>query len=250
MCRVLGVVSKKSVNPAILQEFRRLSENGKTPRDYGCKEVSVRSGHPDGWGIALLAGDGEVYRRSVVTASKDPLFDDTLRDIDNLQEPPFLLMAHLRRAPRVETIMEKFCEPYRRELRGHVVFYGYNGYIEGYGVRDGRTDSQLLFEKLLEKVEAAPIPSAQFKKSLVDLKGTITSEFGKKVSSLTFLLSDGEEIIAHRDARGCKPYYSLHLAKTDDMYIVCSEVLPAVKGSWRLMRNNETVAFSAKGLRP
>jgi len=56
---------------------------------------------------------------------------------------------------------------------------------------------------------------------------------------------DGDRLIAHRDARTCVPYYTLHETSTDDMRIVCSEVLGTLPGRWRMLRNGEFVELAA-----
>ena len=67
----------------------------------------------------------------------------------------------------------------------------------------------------------------------------IDVEFPRKVESYTFLMLDGSRLIAHRDARTCVPYYTLHETVSDDMRVVCSEVLPTLPGRWRMLRNGE-----------
>src|SRR5438093_291557 len=72
-------------------------------------------------------------------------------------------------------------------------------------------------------------------------KAGIDEEFPRKVESYTFLLIDGDRVIAHRDARTCVPYYTLHETGTEEARIVCSEVLPTLPGRWRMLRNGEFV---------
>ena len=241
---MLGIVSKKPIDARILQEFRQLSENGKTPKDFGCEQASKRVGHPDGWGIACLAGDNEVYRRSPLKASQDPKFEEALREIGQLSSPPYVLVAHIRRASTIDTIAEMNNQPFRREFDGRVVFFAHNGEVKGYGLRDGRIDSHAYFERLLEGLGTEPVTPETFRLRLKETKDSMATEFPKKVSSLTFLMSDDDEIVAHRDARECRPYYSLHEAKGQDCMVVCSEVLSSVVGQWRLLRNDETVTLS------
>ena len=245
---MLGIVSKRPIDRQLLAEFRKLAETGKIPKDYGCEQISTRAGHPEGWGIACLAGNGEVYRRGHVKATADPLYEAAVKELDRLVIPPFILVAHLRRATRMDTVQVDFNQPYMRELAGRMVFFAHNGSIEGYGVRDGKIDSQAYFERLLKRLEDGPLAMEEFNKRLGEVKGAISSEFPKKVSSLTFVMSDGDEIVGHRDARECAPYFSLHKVRTDDSFILCSEVLHSVEGRWRLLRNNETVSFSASEL--
>jgi len=248
MCRLLGIVSKRVIDPRILLEFRQLAETGKNPRDFDCEQISKRVGHPDGWGIACLAGDGEIYRRSHLKATEDSQYEAAVREVSGLGSPPYILMAHLRRAARMETIKQEYNQPYRREVGGRIVFFAHNGDVEGFGVRDGRIDSQAYFERLLARIGEQPLPLAEFKKRLGEVKSSFVTEFPKKVTSLTCLMSDGEEIVGHRDSRKCLPYHSLHEARTDGLFVICSEVLSTVAGRWRLLKNDETVSFSVNEL--
>ena len=245
---MLGIVSKRPIDRKLLAEFRQLADTGKTPKDYGYEQISTRAGHPEGWGIACLAGNGEVYRRSHLKATEDPLYDAAVKELDRLVTPPFILVAHLRRATRLDTVQVEFNQPYVREIAGKMVFFAHNGSIEGYGVRDGKIDSGAYFERLLARMDDGPLAVEEFKKRLGEVKGALYSEFPKKVSSLTIIMSNGDQIIGHRDARECTPNYSLHRVKTEDSYILCSEVLHSVEGRWRLLRNGETVSFSASEL--
>ena len=248
MCRLLGIISKKPIDQKILLEFRQLADKGKTLKDFGCPQVSKRGGHQDGWGIACLSEDREVYRRSTVKATEDPLYAETVKELGSLVLPPFVLMAHLRRAARLETVKEDYCEPFRRELNDKIIFFSYNGYIAEFGIKNGKIDSQVLFERLLEASATQQLSSSNFKKRMIELKNSFAMEYPKRVSSLTFLLSNGEEMLAHRDSRQCKPYYSLHTTTNETSFVVCSEVLSSVSGNWRLLRNNETVVSSVHKL--
>src|SRR5216117_1436924 len=70
-------------------------------------------------------------------------------------------------------------------------------------------------------------PIAEFKQAIAKAKAAIDTEFPRKVESYTFVLIDGNRVIAHRDARTCVPYYTLHETGTaEDTRVVCSEVLP------------------------
>ncbi len=224
-------------------EFRQLADTGKIPKDFDCEQISSRPGHPEGWGIACLSGDGEVYRRSELKATADPLYEGAVEEVHNLVSPPFILLAHLRRASRLDTVNVDFNQPYRRELAGRIIFFAHNGNIEGFGVREGKIDSQAYFERLLTGLGEGPLAAEEFKKRVGDVKAGLAADFPKKVSSLTFVMSDGEEVIGHRDARECPPYYSLHQVKTKDSFVICSEVLRSAEGRWRLLRNGETVSF-------
>ncbi len=198
MCRMLAVVSRKPVPADTLLAFRQLADTGRNFRDFGCPQPNPKSGHPDGWGIACVAQEGEFYARSPVKATADPRYEEAVRQMVRTCSPPLVLVAHLRYASKRDTIQERYCHPFRREVDGRGVFFAHNGEI---------------------------------------------TDFGVKVESYTFLLLDGNRLIAHRDARTCVPYYTLHETGTEDMRVVCSEVLPTLPGRWRMLRNGESVEF-------
>ena len=241
-------MSKRPIDSRILLEFRQLSEIGKTPKDFGCEQASKRIGHQDGWGIACISGDGEVYRRSPIKASQDPRFEEAVREVGQMTSPPFILLAHIRRASTLETVAENFNQPLRHEFDGRVVFFAHNGEVKGFGVKAGKIDSQAYFERLLDRLGNVPVSPEEFRVKLRDAKSSFAGEFPRKVSSLTFLMSDNDEIVAHRDAKECRPYHTLHHAIGKDCQVVCSEVLQSVEGHWRLLRNEETVTVSPDNL--
>lgn len=241
MCRMLALASRRSVPVDTVMAFGQLADTGKTFRDFGCPQPNPKTGHPDGWGIACLGPEGEFYERGPVSASTDPRFGEAARKLSRIMSPPLLLLAHVRRASKKDTIEERYCHPFRREVDGRVVFFAHNGEIEGFGVRDGQIDSQWIYDRFAEQLgtEARTVP--EFKQAIAKSKATIDASFPRKVESYTFLMIDGDRIVAHRDARTCVPYYTLHETTTEDMRVVCSEVLPTLPGRWRMLRNGEYV---------
>ncbi len=241
MCRMLAIASRKSVPVDTLMAFAHLADTGKNFRDFGCPQLNPKTGHPDGWGIACVGPEGEFYARSPVKASVDPKYEEAARKLARAIGPPLVLVAHVRWASKKDTIQERYCHPFRREVDGRVVFFAHNGEIEGFGLRDGKIDSQLINDRFVEALGTESRPVAEFKQAIAKSKTAIDAEFPRKVESYTFLMLDGDRIIAHRDARTCVPYYTLHETSTEGMRIVCSEVLPSLPGRWRMLRNGEFV---------
>lgn len=239
MCRILAIVSRKPIPPEVLLSFRALADTGKGFRDFGCPQPNPKTGHPDGWGLACVGAEGEFYARSPVKATADPKFEDAVRRMGRTCSPPLLLLAHLRWAAFKDTIQEPYCHPFRREVDHHPIFFALNGEIDGFHLDAGKTDGQVIFERFTEALgpEIRPLPDV--KQVLAKAKEALDAEYPRKVESFTFAMIEGHRIIAHRDARTCVPYYTLHETKTDDMKVVCSEVLPALPGRWRMLRNGE-----------
>ena len=245
MSRMLGVVSARPIPQNLLLTFRALAETGKTPKDFGCPQRDPKPGHPDGWGIACVGESEEVYRRGAVKATAAPAFDEAARAVARMANPPFVLLAHLRRSPRRDEIRIDFSHPFRRETGDRVTFFAHDGAIEGFGVRDGRTDSIALYDRLLQSIGPSRIDGGAVKRAAASVKDSLNAEFPRQVSSYTFLMIDGDRLVAHRDARACVPYYSLHESKRDELAIVCSEVLAGYEGKWRLLRNGEFLEIPA-----
>ncbi len=239
MCRMLAIASRTPIPTAILLAFRQLADTGKSYRDFGCDQPNPKRGHPDGWGIACLGQDGELYARGGLKASEDPKYEDAVKRLARVCVPPLLLLAHVRWASVRDTIKEEYAHPFRREVDGRVVFFEHNGEIEGFGVRGGKIDTQEIFDRFLEGLGPEPRPMPEFKQAIAQAKEGIDKEWPRKVESYTFLMLDGDRLVAHRDARSCVPYYTLHATETADMHLVCSEVLPNLPGRWRMLRNGE-----------
>ena len=239
MCRMIGIVSRKPVPVDTLLAFRQLADTGRNFRDFGCPQPNPKSGHPDGWGIACLGAEGEFYVRSAAKATADPKYEEIVRRLPRICSPPFFLVAHLRYASKKDTVQEAFSHPFRREVDGRVTFFAHNGEIDGFGLREGKIDTQYIYDRFLDSLGTEMRPLPEFKQAVAKAKAAIDVEFPRKVESYTFLMLDGNRLIAHRDARTCVPYYTLHETTTEDMRVVCSEVLPTLPGRWRMLRNGE-----------
>src|SRR2546429_170685 len=96
---------------------------------------------------------------------------------------------------------------------------------------------------LRTRSDQSPLP--ELKQAIAKAKAAIDAEFPRKVESYTFLMLDGNRLIAHRDARTCVPYYTLHSTSADGLEVVCSEVLPTLPGRWRMFRNGAYDEFHA-----
>jgi len=296
---MLAIVSRKTAPVDTLMAFRQLADTGRNFRDFGCPQPNPKSGHPDGWGIACVGQEGEFYARGPGSATADPKYEDTVRRLSRVCSPPLILVAHLRYASKKDTIQERYSHPFRLEVDGRVMFFAHNGEIEDFGVREGKIDTQFIYDRFVDSLgtEQRPLaefkqaiakakaaidvefprffahngeiedfgvregkidtqfiydrfvdslgteqrPLAEFKQAIAKAKAAIDVEFPRKVESYTFLLIDGDRVIAHRDARTCVPYYTLHETATEDARFVCSEVLPTLPGRWRMLRNGEFV---------
>src|SRR2546426_4151524 len=136
MSRILGAVSDRPIPPSLLLAFRVLAESGRTPRDFGCPQPDPKAGHPDGWGIACIGEGEEVYRRGALKATADPAYEEAAKAVGRLVNPPFLLLAHVRRSPKRDEIRTDFSHPVRREGSGTRGFLAHHGGVAGVGGRN------------------------------------------------------------------------------------------------------------------
>lgn len=224
-----------------MQTFRGLAETGKTPREFGCPEPDPRPGHPDGWGVACLGEGEEVYLRGGGNAAEDPAFDDAVRAASRVTNPPILMLAHVRRTRVRDTNREEFAQPFRTVVDDRLTFFGHDGEIEGFGLREGQTDSQHVFSRFAAALRGAARDLKDVKQRVAEAKDGIDADFHRRVASHTFLMIDRDRLLAHRDARDCVPYYALHEHRDEAFTLFCSEVLPGLPGRWRLLRNGEFV---------
>ena len=245
MCRMLALVSRKPVPVETLMAFRQLADSGRNYRDFGCPQPNPKTGHPDGWGIACVGQEGEFYARGRAKATADPKYDEAVRRLARVCSPPLALVAHVRYASKKDTIQDQYAHPFRREVDGRVMFFAHNGEIDEFGVRNGKIDSQFIYDRFVEALGTEQRPLPELKQAIAKAKAAIDAEFPRKVESYTFLMLDGNRLIAHRDARTCVPYYTLHSTSADGLEVVCSEVLPTLPGRWRMFRNGEYVEFHA-----
>src|SRR5947207_14149973 len=160
MCRMLGIVSRKPAPVDTLLAFRQLAATGRNFRNFGCPQPNPKAGHPDGWGIACIGAEGEFYVRGPGKATADPRYEEFVRRLARICSPPLLLVAHLRYASKKDTIQEQYSHPFRREVDGRVTFFAHNGEIEGFGLREGKIDTQFIYDRFLDSLatEAAPRP--------------------------------------------------------------------------------------------
>src|SRR5207244_1730383 len=71
-----------------------------------------------------------------------------------------------------------------------VMFFAHNGEIEDFGVREGKIDTQFIYDRFVDSLGTEQRPIAEFKQAIAKAKATIDMEFPRKVESYTFLLID------------------------------------------------------------
>jgi len=192
MCRLLGVIANEPVDFT----FSMLS-GPKT-----LKQLSETN--PDGWGIGWYQGAKLKIHKEPIPANKSRTYSDFAKSV-----AARIIIAHVRKATVGKNIIEN-CHPF--EYGGWL--FAHNGSLDRERLMDlleprhmdrisGHTDSEVFFHFLLQNIEA--------EKNNVAKGVSKAISFVKKGNhkGLNFLLSDGKNLFAFRDAKSNFNHYSL-----------------------------------------
>jgi predicted glutamine amidotransferase len=191
MCRMLGVVS------ATARSFGLLLEEAPRSLAWLSRE------HPDGWGVALKAGERRwTIHRSLRRAAEDLTFHQLATQLVG-----DLLLVHVRQKTHGPIAMEN-THPF---VSGRWVFT-HNGKVDDVaflerelsaerraGLR-GETDSERLFALILTRFDAARVTQGADPERVTDLLRGLGRELVERgdLGTASFLLSDGETLYAYR----------------------------------------------------
>lgn len=213
MCRLLAAVSRQpqAISPHLAQ-LARIARNSK---EY--------QGH--GWGCAWIEdGRWRVYR------DIRPIWEDS---IDRFGRTRFLL-AHARSAFRDEDIVVENNMPF---IDGPHVFV-FNGELHGVRIREeGRIGAEKLF-RFIRRFDRGDMLAA-LKKSI-----PIVQRRSSYVRAANIVIGDGEKLYLHSSYREDPEYFTLHMKKTADEALVCSERYAPETEGWSSIRNGEFMEVS------
>jgi glutamine amidotransferase len=162
--------------------------------------------HKDGWGIAY-------YDEHDLRLVKEPQRASDSACVRFLQDYPFasaIVMSHIRKATHGAVAM-KNCQPFARELGGHMHVFAHNGHLDMAGLRAafapanfrpiGDTDSEYAFCALLEQLRASWLGAAM---PALEERCAIVEQFAATLRPLgpaNFLYSDGDALFVHGHRR-------------------------------------------------
>jgi len=239
MCRMMSMVGRVPDDDA-LGQFRGLAAEGNVLPGSTC-------GHGDGWGFAAFRGGAPAFfEKSGRSATEDPRFPlagDALR-----AARPDTLLCHLRKASK-GSVDDVNAHPFLREG----IAFCHNGGIRQselipvYDLEpEGGTDSERFFLNILGRLKSGE--ASTLRQAAEQAVAFVHKEL--PYSSISFLLTDGREVLVWRDYRDrlrpeeSRPpenfdvfprYYTLYLSEKAGA--VCSQPLPALAGDWRLLEN-------------
>ena len=79
----------------------------------------------------------------------------------------------MRWASYKDTVQERFCHPFRREVDHHPIFFAHNGEIDGFHEKDGKIDSQVIFDRFVEALGPQIRPLPEVKQALAKAKESL-----------------------------------------------------------------------------
>lgn len=192
MCRLLGILANKPVDFEFslvtgLEPFQKLGEM-----------------NPDGWGIGYYVDDNPKSHKEPFSANRSKIFGSLAA-----QTYSKIFICHVRKATYGNKTLAN-CHPF---LHNRWMF-AHNGSIDREGLWyllnnrhreliQGDTDSEVYFHWIMQNVEASPSVAEGIRMAL----GAVCS---RNHSGLNFLLSDGKNLFAYRDASQNSQYYSLY----------------------------------------
>jgi hypothetical protein len=230
MCRLLALSSRRVPPAAVLDKFKALAFEGRTPT----LGPDAR-GHNDGWGLAGFFGSRVVFEKNALSAT-DPQggWDEAIKRLMIPALWPGHAMFHLRRASAGMEVRVANSHPFHRKHDGRDWFFMGNGTVEGFdpaehrGVIDTEYFMNLVLENLPEDGKLADaVPRA---------REALMSRF-PKVDSLVGAFLHPRGIEAYYDvADKFDRYHTLYRAETDGGTFICSENMEIEGLTWTPLR--------------
>jgi len=181
MCRLLGIIANKPVDLRF-----SLIEGPKTLR-------AMAVTNPDGWGLGWYDEEGNpVVHKEPITAEESWEYERAAEGWSRI------FIAHVRRATTGELSREN-CHPFQS---GRWLF-AHNGSVHDHeslrrclssdreAAIQGQTDSEVFFQWLLQSIETCGSVLQGLQAALAEIRN---------YSALNFLLTNGKELYAYRDA--------------------------------------------------
>ncbi|MDO8430283.1 MAG: class II glutamine amidotransferase [bacterium] len=224
MCRLLGIISKKSTSSqSILEQFGKFA-----------------SDNPDGWGIGWYEDNSpKIFKQPMSAKDAKSKFSQLAAAIKSK-----IIIAHLR-----EGTGARLCRANSHPFKYKNWIFAHNGSVnreylisclkKKYKKKlKGDTDSEAYFYWIMQNIEESG--------EVIDgIEKAVKKTMERNHTGLNFLLSDGKDLYALRYSKRNKDYYSLHKRKlrNSNTILVCSEKL--IPGNWQEIKVGNLLMVSS-----
>jgi len=230
MCRLLALSSRRAPSPALLDKFKSLAFEGRTPT----LGPDAR-GHNDGWGLAGFFGTRMVYEKNSLSAT-DPQggWDEAVKRLMTHALWPGHFLFHLRRASAGMEVRVANSHPFHRKHDGRDWFFMMNGTVEGFDPDNhgGQIDTEFFMNLVLENMT----DGVSLAEAIAKAKATLHASYPRH-DSLVGIFLNPRGIDAYYDvADKFDRYHTLYKAETDGNTIICSEDMEIEGLKWTPLR--------------
>jgi len=194
--------------------------------------------YPHGWGVSGFNNGRAVYfgRSAEPAAATRPGYELAMQKAEKSQTA--VVVAHFRKAGDGQSDMSRVHPFHHRDW-----VFAHDGSIArpgdlplvDVGTPQGQTDSERLLHWLLEKIVPADDPTAALAEGIQELKEKM--EF----TALTFLLSEGTQLWAYREAKDKNA--TLFWTQEAGKSLICSEPLAPV-ARWKDIPQKKLALFT------
>lgn len=224
---MMGVVSQGPVYYDLFEEFADLATQGMCP--LGAPD---ERGHKDGWGLLCFRnGELAIQMKDVGSAADASKYYGTAWKIAklNLERSAgqnLIVLGHLRRASSKARVAQKWSHPFVAEKHGRTWGFQHNGSLVKEVPREERVDSQILFDLLLDGLDAGDHDTVV--SATRSARDRAIDEY-QGFTSLNFMLTDGHALHVFRDFQSNGRYYTLYMDNFGEMVVLASEPILAMK---------------------
>jgi len=199
MCRLFGIIANKEVD--INYSFFKADRKS-------FKELSKE--HPDGWGIGWFDdGIAKIFKQGAEDVNYEKYQFDKAKEIRSK-----IIISHVRKATQGDR-STKNAHPFKFKNW----LFAHNGSVKrkpllelltnGYAQLISDTDSEVYFHLIIQEIENAGEVVRGIKSAIKKVKNC------GDYTGLNFIMSDGKNLYAYRDAAQNESYYSLDYLERD-----------------------------------
>lgn len=208
--------------------------------DYLKEFFSHSTGHPNGWGMALLYGNAVNVEKEPVPAYESAYLRERLRHRLSAQQ----MIAHIRLATRGLVTYENSHPFVMRDQSGRVWVLAHNGTVfdcpalNGYiHEQEGRTDSERILCHIVRSIDRRmdALGRALDARERFHVLDDVMREISSR-NKINLLISDGELLYVHTNYAD-----SLHFKRLEEGVIFST--VPLDRGKWEPVKLTALLAY-------